>query len=75
MKPRLKFEIIRAYGLYRVGDIIEPEGSFREGLMNGGWIRPVREEPQTATSQPTEAATIGTARRKPGRPRLSESRA
>lgn len=36
-----KFEVILAFGEYRVGQIIEPVGLWRGDLLARGYIRPV----------------------------------
>ena len=66
-----KFRVIKAYGMYKVGDIIYPTGIMRDNLVAGGWAERVDEpEPravETALREPhVETATV---KRKRGRPR------
>jgi len=69
----MKVRFIKAWQLYRVGQIIEPTGVLRDWLMQCGYVEPVRDKPEieTATVGPTEHAAlrIDPPRRKRGRPR------
>lgn len=47
-----KFEVILAYGTYRVGQIIEPTGLTRDDLLGRGLIRAVAELPPTVEPEP-----------------------
>lgn len=57
IKQPINFRIKRAYGFYRVGEIIQPTGAFREGLIAGGWIEPVGEPVETAVRPSASTAT------------------
>jgi hypothetical protein len=57
VKPIPRFKIVRAYGYYSVGQIIEPTGMLRDGLIAGGYIEPVREQRET-TIAPTHQTAV-----------------
>lgn len=42
----MKCKVILAFGTYRVGDIIEPSGLYRDELKSRGFIQPVVELPK-----------------------------
>lgn len=67
-KPMPKFRIVRAYGFYSVGDIIEPTGMQRDALLNGGFIEPVKANQETAAAPETRDAGAPQPKKR-GRPR------
>lgn len=48
MKELQKYKVIRAYGQYRVGDIIQPTGMLRDELRACGRIVKLEETPAPA---------------------------
>lgn len=54
MKELQKYRVIRAYGPYRVGDIIQPTGMLRDELRACGRITKVEDEPPAQDPAPTQ---------------------
>ena len=44
-RPIKQFEVIVAYGPYRVGDKIQPTGLYRDALLRRGLIKEIKEVP------------------------------
>ena len=71
----MRVRFIKAWQLYKVGQIIEPSALLRGWLLQCRYVEVVRDEPEieTATVGPTEHAALRInapqAKRKPGRPR------
>lgn len=51
-RPVKQFRVKVAYGPYRVGDLIQPTGIFRDVLMRKGVIEEVKDEPVKAAPAP-----------------------
>ena len=69
-----KAKVIRAYGTYRVGDIIQPTGVFFDYLKSLGLVERVEDTApeaaiETAEDARSERVETATPKRKRGRPR------
>lgn len=65
-RPIKQFEVLIAFGPYRVGDKLQPTGMYRDVLLRRGVIKEVKDEPVPVTAVARDAAVDANRMVKPG---------
>lgn len=57
MKPIPKYRVRLAFDFYRVGQVLQPTGLWRDHLLGNGFIEPITEQAEPDVLPVAEAAT------------------